>query len=31
MRHVYRKLDVHSQQDLIRMVDSMEVKDEDWS
>lgn len=31
MRHVYRKLDVHSQQDLIRMVDSMEVEDEDWS
>ena len=30
MRHVYRKLDVHSQQDLIRMVDSMEVEDEDW-
>ncbi len=30
MRHVYRKLDVHSQQDLIRMVDSIEVADEDW-
>lgn len=30
MRHVYRKLDVHSQQDLIRMVDSIEVEDEDW-
>lgn len=30
MRHVYRKLDVHSQQDLIRMVDSMQVEDEDW-
>ncbi len=30
MRHVYRKLDVHSQQDLIRMVDSMEVEDETW-
>ena len=30
MRHVYRKLDVHSQQDLIRMVDSIEVADEQW-
>ena len=30
MRHVYRKLDVHSQQDLIRMVDSIQVDDEDW-
>ncbi len=30
MRHVYRKLDVHSQQDLIRMVDSIEVADEAW-
>ena len=31
MRHVYRKLDVHSQQDLIRMVDSIQVDDEDWN
>lgn len=30
MRHVYRKLDVHSQEDLIRMVDGMEVEDEVW-
>lgn len=31
MRHVYRKLDVHSQQDLIRMVDAIQVEDEDWN
>lgn len=31
MRHVYRKLDVHNQEDLIRMVDSIEVADEVWN
>ncbi len=29
MRHIYRKLDVHSQQELIRLVEGTDVRDWD--